>query len=169
MPKKEIVPKKDVPQKKEKIFLNILWIGFVVGTLDGIGTILSAYKAGPVIIFQFIASGAFGKATFKGGMPMFWWGVWFHYFIAYSFTAVFYVAYPSFYKFFRNKYLIGLEYGIITWIVMNFIVVPTSKIGFHPIKNVLPILIGISILIICVGMPIALIADFIRRKRLMTQ
>lgn len=159
----------DQKTKKGKIFLNILWIGFLTGTLDALATILSSYKIGPVTIFQFIASGAFGKVAFKGGMPMVWWGVWFHYFIAYSFTAVFYVAYPSFYKFFRNKYLIGLEYGLITWIVMNFIVVPISKIGFHPVKQIWPILTGIFILIICIGMPVALIADFIRRRRLMAE
>jgi hypothetical protein len=150
-------------------FSNILWIGFLTGTLDAIGAILWAYKLGPVIVFQFIASGAFGKAAFQGGMSMVWWGIFFHYFIAYSFTAILYVAYPSFYKFFRNKYLIGLEYGLITWIIMNFIVVPLSKIGFQPIHHVLPILIGIGILIICVGMPVALIADWKRKKGLVVK
>jgi len=156
-------------KKNNKIFLNILWIGLLTGTLDGIGAVIWAYKLGPVIVFQFIASGAFGKAAFQGGMQMFWWGVAFHYFIAYAFTAILYVAYPSFYKFFRNKYLIGLEYGLITWIIMNFIVVPISKIGFQPIRHVVPIIIGIAILIICVGMPIALIADWKKKKALITK
>jgi len=156
-----------VNNNPQKNFINILWIGLITGTLDGIAALAWNYKANPAIIFEFIASGVFGKAAYTGGASMVLWGILFHYIIAYAFTTTFYISYPFFYKIFRNKYLIGFEFGLITWFVMNIIVVPVSKIGLKPFK-ILPVVIGVSILIICIGLPIALIADRKRRKYLET-
>ncbi|WP_295712947.1 hypothetical protein [Mucilaginibacter sp.] len=149
------------PQQNDAI-LTILWLCFLTGTLDGIAAIIWNYFTnGSIhadIIFKFIASGVFGKAAFNGGAEMVLAGVIFHYLIAFLFTAVFYPLYPICDKLLRNKYLIAIFYGVITWLVMNLAVVPLSKIGFHPIK-VQVALTGIIILIICIGLPIALIAD----------
>jgi hypothetical protein len=46
---------------------------------------------------------------------------------------------------------------------MNIIVIPISKIGLKQF-HVLPTLIGMTILIICIGLPVALFADK-RRER----
>ncbi|WP_183560246.1 hypothetical protein [Mucilaginibacter sp. SP1R1] len=143
---------------KNKVLLNILGIGLLTGTLDGLAALILNYKISPVIVFKFIACGVFGKAAFKGGYEMVAAGVVFHYVIALLFTNAFYLLYPFFKKLMQNAYVVAVAYGCTAWLVMNLLVVPVSKIGFHPIK--LPtILIGIAVLIICLGLPIALIAD----------
>jgi hypothetical protein len=149
--------------RRNNIYLNIILIGLLTGTLDAVAALAWNYRANAGVIFEFIASGAFGKAAYAGGSTMVLWGILFHYIIAYAFTIAFYLGYPFFYNIFRNKYLIAIEYGIICWFVMNIIVIPISKIGLKPF-HILPTLIGMGILIICIGLPVALFADK-RRKR----
>jgi hypothetical protein len=153
---------KNTTWHSNRIFLNIILIGLLTGTLDAIAALAWNYKANAGIIFEFIASGVFGKAAYTGGSTMVLWGILFHYIIAYAFTIAFYLTYPFFYKIFRNKYLIGFEYGIICWFVMNIIVIPISKIGLKPF-HVVPTIIGMMILIICIGLPVAIFAD--RRRK----
>jgi hypothetical protein len=149
--------------RRNNIYLNIILIGLLTGTLDAVAALAWNYRANAGVIFEFIASAVFGKAAYAGGSTMVLWGILFHYIIAYAFTTAFYLGYPAFYKLFRNKYLIAFEYGIICWFVMNIIVIPISKIGLKPF-HVLPTIIGMGILIICIGLPVALFADK-RRKR----
>ncbi|WPU96603.1 hypothetical protein SNE25_13855 [Mucilaginibacter sabulilitoris] len=144
--------------RKSNALLAILWIGLLCGTLDGLAAMLLNYKISPAIIFKFIASGVFGQAAFKGGTEMIVAGVVFHYLIAILFTNAFYLLYPFFKKLFKNPYLIAVIYGLATWIIMNLMVVPVSKIGFHTIK-IQGILTGMLVLIICIGLPVALNAD----------
>ncbi|WP_295797145.1 hypothetical protein [Mucilaginibacter sp.] len=154
-----------IATKKRSTFLIIVLTGFLTGTLDALAAIIWAHKVPPAVIFDYIASGAFGKAAYTGGAPMLLWGILFHYIIAYAFTIVFYLGYPTAYKISQNKYVTGLIYGMVTWIIMNLFVVPLSKIDFKPFLHVWPVVIGIGILILCVGMPVAIIADWQRRKR----
>jgi hypothetical protein len=153
--------------RRNNIPLNILLLGLLTGTLDAVAALAWNYKANAAIIFEFIASGAFGKAAYTGGSTLVLWGILFHYIIAFAFTIVFYLGYPAFYKLFRNKYLIAFEYGIICWFVMNIIVIPVSRIGLKPF-HVLPTITGMGILVICIGLPIALFADK-RRKRVLSK
>lgn len=149
---------------KRATLKNILWIGLLVGTLDGVAALLLNYKIGPAVIFRFIASGVYGKAAYAGAEEMIVAGVFFHYLIAYAFTAVFYLLYPYAYSLFKNKYVIAIVYGGAAWLIMNLIVVPLSQIGPHHIKPV-DIIIGVCILIACVGLPTALAADRKLTKR----
>lgn len=145
-------------------FRNILLTGLFAGTLDGIAALVLNYKIDPALIFRFIASGVFGKAAFAGGPEMVIAGVIFHYLIALLFTAAFYLVYSFFNGIFKNKYVIAIIYGGTAWLIMNLVVVPLSKIGMH-LPNILNIVIGVLVLIICLGLPIALRADkFYSRK-----
>ncbi len=150
-----------IPARKNAI-LTILWLGFLTGTLDAMAAIIWSYiinkKIVAGIIFKFIAYGAFGQAAMNGGNEMVVAGIIFHYVIAFAFSMVFYLLYSYFDKVLRNKYLIGVIYGVIAWMVMNLGVVPLSKIGFHRIK-IETALTGLAILIVCIGLPIALVAD----------
>ena len=151
--------------KKRSVFLIIVLTGFLTGTLDALAAIIWAYKVPPAAIFDYIASGVFGKAAYTGGVPMLLWGILFHYIIAFAFTTVFYLGYPVAYKISQNKYVTGLIYGMVTWIIMNLFVVPLSKIGFKPFLHVWPVIIGIGILVLCIGMPVAIIADWQMKKK----
>jgi len=149
---------KDTIPRINNVVLNILGIGLITGTLDGLAALLLNYKIQPAVIFKFIASAAFGKAAFKGGAEMVVAGVVFHYLIAILFTSAFYLLYPFFKKGLKNAYLIAVLYGFTAWIVMNLGVIPITQKAFPVVK--LPVIItGIAVLIVCLGLPIALIAD----------
>ncbi|MFS2188530.1 hypothetical protein ACCC92_17760 [Mucilaginibacter sp. Mucisp84] len=152
--------KKVNPKKKSKL-VNILFAGFITGTLDGLAAMILNYKINPSVIFKFIASGAFGPAAFAGGAEIIVAGVVFHYVIAFIFSAAFFLLYPFFSNGLRNKYFVAVIYGIAAWIIMNLGVVPLSKItmkpGYHiPVSTILT---GMLTLIICVGLPVVFIAD----------
>ncbi len=143
---------------KAKALKNILWLGLLVGTLDGLAALLLNYNANPGLIFRFIASAIFGQDAYKGGAEMIVAGVVFHYLIAYLFTTAFYLLYPFAFSILKNKYVVANIYGAITWLIMNMLVVPLSKIGTHAIKPV-DAIVGLLALIVCVGLPIAIVAD----------
>ena len=110
------------------------------------------------MVFKFIASGAFGKAAFKNGPDMVLWGLFFHYIIAYSFTAVFYIMYPFFIGILKNKYMTAVVFALITWLITNLLVIPLSRIGWRPMEAGF-IITGFVILIFTIGLPVVLIAD----------
>jgi len=143
---------------RQQALKNILWIGFLVGTLDGLAALLLNYNVGPAPIFRFIAKGAFGQDAITGGSEMVIAGIVFHYFISYLFTTAFYILYPFSLSLLKNKYVVANVYGGITWLVMNIIVVPISKIGPHEFKA-FAVIKAVLILIVCVGLPVALTAD----------
>ncbi|HXB93468.1 MAG TPA: hypothetical protein VNU72_14315, partial [Puia sp.] len=86
------------PSTGKGIFVQALLLAaLIAGTLDASAAIISYYLHGghqPARIFRFIASGVFGKQATSGGTDMVVYGVLFHYFIAFCFTAVFFILYP---------------------------------------------------------------------------
>ncbi len=142
---------------------KILIIFLVAGTLDALAAIV-IYQADPLKLFQFIACGVFGAEAFSGGVGMALWGVFFHYFIASAWTVIFFFMYPAVNILRKNPYVTGLLYGIFIWIVMNQIVIPMSKIPQAPF-NFKSALIGASILMLMVGLPISLLTYRYYNKR----
>lgn len=135
---------------------TIIMAGLLAGTLDAIAAIV-VYGANPAGMFRFIASGAFGAGqAFSGGSIMVFWGVLFHYFIAFSWTGLFFFVYPVFPFLRKNKYFTGMIYGLFVWVMMNRVVLPLSQIPQRPF-NLNGALIGATILMIAVGLPIALL------------
>jgi hypothetical protein len=143
---------------KGSVIKAILISGFIAGTLDMLAAIISS-GAKPVIICQYIASAVFGRETaFSGGLMMALAGLLFHYFIAYAWTSLFFVLYPRIKWLSRNIYVTGVLYGIAVWTAMNLIVVPLSRITPRPLDWTKD-LIGMSIIIFMIGLPIALSAQ----------
>ncbi|MBB6130640.1 hypothetical protein [Mucilaginibacter lappiensis] len=136
----------------------IAWTGLLTSTLDAVAAILSAHKMPAATVFKFIASGVFGKAAFAGGFEMVGAGIFFHYLIAYSITAVFFVLYPMFILFLKNKYVVAVGFALIAWVITHLVIVPLSRIGWSHME-IGGIVIGMGILIITIGLPIVLIAD----------
>jgi hypothetical protein len=143
---------------KSNALKTILWLGLITGTLDAAWAILFNLNLGPEVIFRYIASGMFGKAAFAGGPEMIVFGVVAHYLIAYLFTTAFYVWYPAFLAGFKNKFIVAIIYGGFAWMVMNLVVIPVSKIGTFPAYP-LAIIKGVLALILCIGLPVVLVAD----------
>ena len=144
--------------KKNSTLIYILGIGLLTGTLDACSAILLNWKIKAASIFKYIAGGVFGKTTaLAGGTKMVLWGVGFHYFIAFSFTAVLFLLHPMFFSWFRNKFLTGVIYGIMIWGIMNLVVVPLSNLPARQL-HLVSSLTDCGILVICLGLPISYIA-----------
>lgn len=141
------------------IAILITWL--IAGTLDLSGAYIvhGLIMGGTTLsgILKYISSAVFGKEAFSGGNAMVFVGVLFHYFIALSFTVFYYLVYPSVSFLRRHAVLSGVLYGVFVWAVMNLIVVPMTKIQRGPIQ-LKGSLIAASILVVCIGLPIALLA-----------
>ena len=137
------------------VLKTIALAGLLAGTLDGLAaSLLFILRTGknPMIVFQFIASGVFGKTAFSAGME--WWGILFHYGIATGWTIVFFLLYPKISILQKNIIATGIGYGIVVWMGMNLIVVPLSRVQQGPF-SLSNAIINMIILMVCIGLPIA--------------
>jgi hypothetical protein len=139
----------------------VLRTGLIAGTLDILAAIvvyaIILDKATAVQILQGIASGVFGREAYTGGTAMALTGIVFHYLIAMAFTAAYFLLYPYLPFLHKQPLLSGLLYGVVVWVIMNLVVLPLSAYRMAPIR-LGPALLGMSILIVMIGLPIALMA-----------
>ena len=139
----------------------ILVAGLVAGTLDLIAACASAWlRSGvsPVGVAQYIASGALGREAFNGGMKTVLLGVAFHFLIATTAAAVFYLASRKLDFLIQWPIPMGLLYGVLVYLFMNLVVVRSSRVT--PPRVAPPFsarMIQALIIMFCVGLPIALI------------
>jgi len=133
----------------------------VVGILDGLfalifyGLILGVK---PMRIFQSVASGLLGRASYEGGIQSFLLGILLHFVVASCIAAVYYLASLKLPILIRHAVICGVIYGLIAYLGMNYIVIPLSAIGSRPspsLRVFLPAFIAHAFL---VGLPIALLA-----------
>jgi hypothetical protein len=137
---------------------TILSAGLAVGVLDGIAASVNAGFNGstPVRVFQYVASGLLGRASFEGGFATAALGLLLHFTVALGASAVFFGASRFLPILTRLPFAFGPIYGVIVYFVMREIVSPLSRTnpGTPTIKG-MAIMIVIHILF--VGLPIALI------------
>jgi hypothetical protein len=154
---------------KESLWTKtILLTTLLAGTLD----ILSAYttvyiRTGEISkkMFQYIAGGALGLETsMKGGWGVIALGVFFHYFIAFSFTLFFFLIYQRARLYRFNKYITGLIYGLFAWVIMNLVVLQLSALP-APVYKLQGIIVGASVLMVMIGLPISLSASNYYKKQ----
>jgi hypothetical protein len=144
---------------------TILKAGLIAGTLDALAAslqyLIMAHK-NPINIWYYVASAALGRDPQPGPMTAVA-GLFFHYCIATAWATLFYFIYPMVTRFSRNWVANGLVYAFFVWLVMNLVVVPSSRIG-SPFKFVpLNAALGLGILMLCIGLPISFIVDRCRR------
>jgi hypothetical protein len=113
--------------------VTVLWIGLVAGTLDITDNLVFNQLRGitPEMVFQYIASGLIGMKAFQIGLASVALGVATHYAIALTWTAVFYAASRKFAILIRRPVLSGLFYGGAVYLLMNFVVLPLTRVP-HP-------------------------------------
>jgi hypothetical protein len=148
------------------LFKAIFVAGLVAGTLDIIAAMIQTLinNRTQLELFQFIASGVFGKKAFMGGLPFAFLGLLFHYVIAFSWTILLFLIYPKLKLHFVNIVITAVGYGVFVWLIMNQLVLPLS--------NAPPIPFSISravtaalILIGAIGVPLSLLVHrFYSRK-----
>ena len=137
----------------------IFWAGLIAGTLDLTGACVVAWLrtgATPVRIFQSVASGLYGPASFTGGAKTAVLGVVLHFIIATTWAAVYYLASRRLNFLIDHTIVAGVIYGVFVWLFMNFVVLPLSAVTKRPVPLSSRI-IGMLIIIFCIGLPIAFI------------
>jgi hypothetical protein len=138
----------------------ILFSGLCIGVADGIAAMLSNYlmkSVSPDRVFKFVASGVFGMKAFAGNTEMVAAGLFFHFLIAMSFTAFFFVVATTFKNLRNNVLITGTGYGCGIWLIMNFIVIPLSNtppLSFETSS----VIVGIIVHIFIIGIPIVWLA-----------
>ena len=146
----------------------ILYGGLIAGTLDLLAAFISSWLragVGPVRVMQSIASGLLGAAAFTGGAGSAALGVALHFLIATVATAVFYVASRTLRALVEHAITAGLLYSVVVYAFMNFVVIPLSAVprrgGTPPLSGRI---IGLLIIMFCVGLPIAAIVRRFERQ-----
>lgn len=143
----------------QKIPFRIIFItALIAGTLDISSALIdSHFRFGttPIELFQYIASGIFGRASFSGGLLTAFAGLISHYFIAFSWTFIFFLLYPKLKITPKLKIVSGLVYGIFVWLVMNLIVVPFSR-AHKPPFHWGHVITAILYLMFFIGLPISI-------------
>jgi hypothetical protein len=102
--------------------------GFFAGTVD-IGSACVIYKANPLVILQAIAGGLLGKSSFDKGLWAATLGLMLQWVMSIVIAACCVLASARIAPLRRHWITAGLIYGIITFFVMNYIVVPLSAVG----------------------------------------
>ena len=148
------------PHERPRALDTILYGGLAVGVLDALDAIIFfgiRNGTSPKRIFQHIASGLLGRASFDGGYATALLGFFLHFLIAFIIAATYYRASLILPMLVRHAVSWGLIYGIAAFFVMNWIVVPLSAApqGSFAIGPFLNGVIGHALL---VGLPVALFA-----------
>jgi hypothetical protein len=134
----------------------------VAGTLDILYAFVFYYArsgVSPSRILQSVAAGAFGAAAFTGGAGTAAAGLGFHYLNALLITLAFFLAAGRVPGLLRRPVLIGALYGVFVHGVMNYVVIPLSRIGGPgPLPPAMVLVTGVLVHMFCIGVPIAFTA-----------
>jgi uncharacterized membrane protein YagU involved in acid resistance len=150
---------------KRSFFASALVAGLIAGSMDITAACIHGYLRNgttPEQILRGIAGGAFGKEASANGNMMIVWGLLFHFLIAISFTFFFFLLAKMIPSLVRYPIITAIIYGAFIWVLMRYVVlnyISTIKIG--PIvgqEKIINAIIGAVILMICIGLPDALLA-----------
>src|SRR3954470_6230720 len=149
--------------------LAVLVGGSIAGILDiTYAVVFSGFRGVPALrVLQSVASGLFGAAAFKGGLPIAILGLLLHFLIALSAAAIFYIASRRFPLLTQRPILCGIAYGLIIYGVMNLVALPLSA---YPRRVTFPPLVlttGLLVHMFFIGLPISLaVRKFAKTEKL---
>jgi hypothetical protein len=141
---------------------TVLLTGLFVGVTDLTAAYVNYFiKTGKFAskMLQYIAGGALGlEKSMQGGFWVVLLGLFFHFFIAFSFTLLFFILYPKLKFLSFNKYIVGFLYGVFVACAMGFIIIPLTKLppNHFVFKKAV---VGWIILGVVLGIPIAISAS----------
>src|SRR5215813_744030 len=148
--------------QRPRAFNAILYGGLAVGVLDGMAAVILTlyFKRSPKGMFQGIAKGLIGDASFNGGWATVLLGVALHFLIAFIWAAIYHGASVMLPALIRRALVFGPIYGVVVYFAMQIIVLPLSAIRKPPFSfgTGTAMMRGIIVHILCVGLPIALMA-----------
>ena len=150
----------ELPADRSRAGRAIVWGGL----LAGVGDIVFAFVVsglrgvGPVLVLQSVASGLLGRAATKGGWATAALGALLHFFIAFVWAAIYWVASRRLRVLVERPVVCGLLYGAVVYFLMYFVVLPLSAIYFPLNRTATSILLNVAGHMLLVGLPIALAA-----------
>jgi uncharacterized membrane protein YagU involved in acid resistance len=137
----------------------ILLITLLAGTLDLLSAFVHIYiNTGKIATWmgQGIASALLGREqAFQGGWATGFLGFFLHYLITFLFTLFYFLMYPRLPILSRNKYLSGIVYGWLVFVIMNFVVLPLSALPSSSMQ-LTDAIVGLIMLPIVIGLPISI-------------
>jgi len=144
-------------RRRDSPWPPVLAGGLLAGTLDILYACLFwAIRADvpPTRIFQSVAAGLLGEASFEGGAATAALGLLLHFSIACSMAVAYYLAARRWPALMRRPVLLGMAYGLLLYVIMNHVVVPLSAADAGSRD---PTWIALTVLAhaVLVGLPIA--------------
>jgi hypothetical protein len=141
----------------------ILVGGLIVGTLDALDAVIvfGLRGAAPLRIFQSIAAGVLGRASYQGGITSAALGFGLHYLIAFLIVTAFCVIARIVPALLDHVVVSGIVYGIGVYFVMNYVVIPLSATSRAPFVWMV-FINGLAIHAFGVGLPSAIAARAFR-------
>jgi hypothetical protein len=113
-------------------YRRMLLAGLVAGTLD-IGAACLINHVGPIIICQAIARGILGKPSFDEGVASAAFGLVLQWLMSILIAACCFFASRRLPRPLKGHWVgTGLLFGVVIFLVMNYIVVPLSAVGHRP-------------------------------------
>lgn len=134
--------------------------GLVAGTFDiTYACTFWALKRGvaPTRVFQSVAAGLLGDASFSGGWPTALLGLALHYCIATSMALTYYLFARRWSELWQRPWVFGALYGVLLYGIMNYIVVPLSA-ARPGSRDAVWIALSIAVHAFLIGTPCALFA-----------
>lgn len=110
---------------------GILVGGWIAGTLD-IGAAALINHISPLIILRFIAAGVLGLQSLKMGLTSSALGLILQWAMSILIAAICLLVTQPIAGMRRHWIPLGLAYGVATFFIMNYVVVPLSAIGHGP-------------------------------------
>jgi hypothetical protein len=143
--------------ENSRAFAAIFFAGLLCGVMDITAAFITWWPKGvkPPRLLQGVAAGWLGPKSFDGGMATAALGLAFHFLIAFTAAAIFYVASRQLTFMINRPVVSGVLYGIAVYLVMYWVVMPLSN--FHGTKTVTSSIVAIITHIVCVGLPISLV------------
>jgi hypothetical protein len=148
------------PLDRRPLWKVIAGATLLVGTLDIADAFIFYGLRGvsPIRILQGIASGIYGRRALGMGHRSALLGLVCHFFIAFCATSVFLLAARKL-PLARRPWLYGSLFGIALYCVMNYLVLPVTKVPPRPpFPPLVPFVNGVAALVFCIGIPLAFIA-----------
>jgi uncharacterized membrane protein YagU involved in acid resistance len=150
-----------------RFFKALLLCLLIAGTLDIADALIFYGLRGvpPQGLLRFIAGCLLGVSALHGGWAMAALGLAIHYTITLFWSALFLLAATRFTFLTSHAIASGLIYGGLIYIVMNFVVLPLTRLP--PRSHHLPAAVlinGVLALLLFMGLPIALIARHFARE-----
>jgi len=108
----------------------------------------------PSRILKLVASGILGADAYQGGAGVAALGLALHYLNALIITGIFFAVASQLPALLRRPLLVGVLYGIAVYLVMNYVVVPLSRIGPRPTPPTPVWVTGVLVHMFLIGVPI---------------